>query len=70
MTNIERELLTRAEAAEYLGVTPRWLEKYQNLVAGPPLVRLSPRMIRYRRADLDRWVASVSERLPDRGTAA
>jgi hypothetical protein len=28
-------LLNRDEAAEYLGVTPRWMEKYRLLQAGP-----------------------------------
>jgi excisionase family DNA binding protein len=52
------ENLTRAEAAEVLGVSARWLEKAAVTGGGPPFVRLSRRTVRYPRAELERWMAA------------
>jgi excisionase family DNA binding protein len=47
----ESELLTPREAADILGVTTRTLRDYS--ARGLRVVRVSPRVVRYRRADLD-----------------
>jgi hypothetical protein len=52
----ENKLLTQAEAGEYLSLSPRLLQQWRYLGQGPPYARLG-RHIRYRRADLDAWVA-------------
>lgn len=50
-------LLTPREAADQLGVSFRTLEGWRQRGAGPVFVRLSTKRIRYRQADLDRYVA-------------
>jgi len=51
--NIE-PLLTTAEAAAYLKVSPRTLLNYRNL--GLPFLRLRGRLIRYRLSALNKYV--------------
>ena len=52
------ELLTRAEAAEYLGTTPGTLATWACTQAvRVPYVKVG-RSVRYRRRDLDRWLES------------
>lgn len=50
-------VLRESDAARYLGVSPRQLRRWRNsgIVAH---VRLSPRIVVYRRPDLDEFVAS------------
>ena len=50
-------LLTPAETAEILGVSPRTLDGWRRRGCGPPFVRLTQRTLRYRRADLDKHIA-------------
>ncbi len=66
------ELLTQDEAARFLRCAPRTLEGKRVAGDGPRFVRLSPRMIRYRRSDLESYVAknvrgSTSEYFDDPG---
>lgn len=49
-------LLTPKEAAEFLGLTPRFLEMRRYRGDGPLFIRISGRVIRYRREDLETWV--------------
>jgi len=59
-----KKLLTRPEAAEYLGVTPQTLAAWQ--VTGRyslPLVKVG-RSVRYRLSDLERWLASRTRGTP------
>ncbi len=51
-------LLTEREAAERLGMSPRYMEARRQRVGGPPFIRISSRAIRYRTDDLDEWIAS------------
>lgn len=44
------------EAAELLGITPRYLEKRRNNRLGPAHIRLSPKAVRYRREDLETYL--------------
>lgn len=52
------ELLTTAQAAAFLGLKQNTLEHWRIYGKGPAIVRLSPRTVRYRRLDLEAWVAS------------
>ena len=53
----EKNLLTQAEAAERLGLSPRWMEVRRYQGGGPPFVRVSSRCVRYRPQDLEAWAA-------------
>ena len=48
-------LLTPFRAAEYLSMTPRFLEMRRHRGGGPPFVRISSRAIRYFLSDLREW---------------
>ena len=50
-------LIGQKEAAKFLDLKPRTLEVWRHLGDGPPFVRVSARCVRYRRQDLERWVA-------------
>ena len=52
------DFLTQAEVAAWLKVKPRQIERL-----GVPGVRLGHRTLRYRRSDVERWVAARVERL-------
>lgn len=55
------ELLTTREAAGYLRLAVTTLEHWRLEGRGPDWIRLSSRQIRYRRADVDRWLAEMNE---------
>ena len=48
-------LLTPFQAADYLSMTPRFLEVRRHRGDGPRFVRISSRAIRYFRSDLREW---------------
>jgi excisionase family DNA binding protein len=49
-------LLTRDEAAEFLGVSPQTLANWAHTGRGGlPYVRVSARAVRYRQSDLETW---------------
>ena len=51
-------LLTTAQAADFLGLSPRSLEGMRHRRSdGPRHVRISARAVRYRRSDLEEWIA-------------
>lgn len=52
------ELVTTTELASWLRVSPAWVEIGRGKGYGPPYVRIGPRRIRYRRADVLRWLES------------
>jgi len=54
----KRHLLSRDDVEREYGISRRWLELAALAGNGPPMVRLTPRLVRYRRDDLDDWVAS------------
>ena len=54
---MEQQHLRRREAARYLGCSPGFLEKHAVAGGGPPFIRISARLILYRRSDLDSWLA-------------
>lgn len=61
-TAVAAELLTREEAAEYLGLKPQTLAKWACRGRyGVPFIRLGG-LVRYRRSDLDAWLESRTVR--------
>jgi predicted DNA-binding transcriptional regulator AlpA len=59
--------LTTAEAAQYLGLSPKTLGNLRTIGGGPRYIKYSHRAVRYQKADLDAWidsrrVGSTSER--------
>lgn len=48
-------LITEAEAAKLIGLTPRFLEARRRRGGGPPFVRISRTCVRYRPEDLRQW---------------
>ena len=50
-------LLTTLEAADYLNVSRRTLTRWLAEGIGPPSIKLPSGARRYRKADLDRWIA-------------
>lgn len=53
---MDKGYLTTQEAAEYLKLSPRTLEGFRNRGGGPKFYRRG-RLVRYRQADLDAWLA-------------
>ena len=49
-------LMSREVVAEYLGVNRVTLEKWAQLGTGPVYIKVG-RLVRYRKSDLDRWLA-------------
>ena len=51
------QLMTTAEAATYLNMSPRTLESWRTKLIGPPFVKPeNSAAVRYRAADLEQWV--------------
>ena len=59
--------MTQSEAADYLGVSQRTLEKWRHDGKGPGYVKVSRKMIRYVRETLDRFMDSLQVRTLDDG---
>ncbi|HVT16580.1 MAG TPA: helix-turn-helix domain-containing protein [Thermoanaerobaculia bacterium] len=55
------EMLTTEQAALYLGLSPRTLEKRRTVGGGPPFLKLG-RAVRYRLCDLEEWIAQRRRR--------
>jgi len=51
------EYLDTHSAAAYLGLTRKQLEHWRCRGGGPPFLKVSRRIVRYSRADLDTWMA-------------
>ena len=54
---MKQNLLTEKQAAEYLEVSPRYLQYKRAVGGGPKFVKLSHRCVRYTQASLDDHVA-------------
>ncbi len=50
-------LLTPAMLARDLGVTTKTLERWRMTGDGPPFIRVSPKVIRYRRPDVEAFLS-------------
>ena len=55
------DLLTTAEAAAYVGLSPRTFERYRVTGEGPPYLKVG-RLVFYRRTDLDAWLENKIRR--------
>jgi predicted DNA-binding transcriptional regulator AlpA len=55
-------MLATPEAAKLLGVSPSYLNQSRLRGDGPAFVKISPTCVRYRRTDLESWVASRTVR--------
>lgn len=53
------ELLTTAQVAELVSIHPATLRGWRMHGEGPKWVRVGKATIRYRRSDLDNWMASL-----------
>jgi predicted DNA-binding transcriptional regulator AlpA len=51
------QLLREKEAARFLGVSASWLQKARCYGYGPQFTRVGRRSIRYRRSDLEQYLA-------------
>ena len=49
-------LLTESEAAEYLGISKKTLQRWRFSRRGPNYVRVAGKLIRYHQAILDAWM--------------
>lgn len=52
------DLLDEKEVATTLGIAPGTLRNWRSLRIGVPYVKLGKRAVRYRRADVDAFIAS------------
>jgi predicted DNA-binding transcriptional regulator AlpA len=50
------QLLHTREVADWLGVSTQWLEIGRSKNYGPKFTRVGPRVIRYRRGDVLKWL--------------
>ena len=53
-----KHLLTRDQVADEYRISRRWLELAALSGNGPPMTRISPRMVRYQRGTLEEWLAA------------
>jgi len=51
-----RTFLTETEAAEYLGISKKTLQRWRFGRRGPSYVRVAGKLIRYHQAILDTWM--------------
>lgn len=49
-------LLSRSDVERLYGISKRWLELAALSGDGPPMIRISKRMIRYRKSDIDAFI--------------
>ncbi|MBI2407500.1 MAG: helix-turn-helix domain-containing protein [Gemmatimonadetes bacterium] len=54
--------LTAQEAAHHLGLRVQTLANWRKAGVGPRSYRPAPRVVRYRRDELDAWVAEAAAR--------
>lgn len=67
---MQNELMTERQAADYLQVTTRTTQAWRYRGGGPKFVRISSRCVRYRKTDLDAWIAErIARNTTDTTTA-
>ncbi len=57
-----KRLLSRDEIEAEYGITRRWLELAALSGNGPPMIRISRRMVRYQRGAFEDWLAARTVR--------
>ena len=63
------DLLTPAEAEAYTRVTKQQLAQLRHKGTGPKFLKPSPRVVLYRRADLDAWLDASERTITGRDAA-
>ena len=58
MPNQHEPLLRDPQAADYLNVSIAWLQRQRWLGTGPAYIKVGARAVRYRKNDLESWVAA------------
>ena len=56
------DLLKTPEVAAWLGVSKEWVEIGRSAGYGPPFLNISPRMVRYRRGGVRKWLRKRAKR--------
>lgn len=56
MSNDGERLLSRREVESRFGLSIRFLEACAIRGEGPPMIRVSSRMVRYRAAEIEAWL--------------
>ena len=54
-------MMTPRDAARYMGVDFNTVKRWRRTGEGPPFYRYSSRCVRYKRAELDAWIAQHSD---------
>lgn len=57
-TTSKSELINEREAASILYYSVRALQNWRHRGGGPDFVKVSSRSVRYRRTDLEKWIAA------------
>jgi predicted DNA-binding transcriptional regulator AlpA len=58
VNNTESEIYTTFQLADMIQVSVAWLEIGRSRGYGPKFIRISPRMVRYSRTDVVKWLES------------
>ncbi len=58
-------LLTTKEVAAFVGLSAYTLTRYRMDGIGPNYVHLGPKIVRYRRSDIEAWVDKMLEKKAD-----
>jgi predicted DNA-binding transcriptional regulator AlpA len=61
----ETIILTEQEAAEYLGIQAKTLQKWRLAKKGPKHIQISSKLVRYRVEDIEHWLLKDSDRKGD-----
>lgn len=69
MATSNDELLSRDDIERETrgGITRRWLELAAHRGEGPPMLKISRRMVRYRRRDFNDWLEAQRVAQPEAG---
>jgi predicted DNA-binding transcriptional regulator AlpA len=68
MDNTKKEnqrVLTEQEAAQYLGIQAKTLQKWRLSKKGPKHLQISSKLVRYRFQDIEDWLLNDSDRKGD-----
>lgn len=60
-------LLKTAEVAPSLGLTAKALEGRRKRGVSPPFVMIGPKSVRWRRSEIDAWLAKCARQSPTQG---
>lgn len=58
-THPQRKMLSRDDVEAEYGITRRWLELAAHRGVGPPMRKITSRMVRYDRAEFEAWLNST-----------